>query len=310
MSNSFDDGLPPSGGISNEALISIKEEIDVDFTSESCACSEACTKGEIDNGEAIFAKLDIDQETPLYKGSKLPKIHFVVPTSQMDWAHDACSENIDSVQYKISQWCTAKSSSLLDSAEESINCSVSSLPIEIFDIDVMRGLKNNILILPHFLWINNIMANQVESTLDELVPKLLSREHSREVLCNEYSNIELAKEQSFVFICSHRTRDKRCGITAPILKEIFDKELQAIGLYRDNSDFRPNGVKVAFINHVGGHKFAANVLIYLRKSHTMVWLGRVTPKKVSALIKNTIMPDKPILNYPADVRCVKKYPAW
>jgi glycerol-3-phosphate O-acyltransferase/dihydroxyacetone phosphate acyltransferase len=37
-----------------------------------------------------------------------------------------------------------------------------------------------------------------------------------------------------------------------------------LGLYRDLHDTRPGGVGIYFISHVGGHKYAANVMIYRR----------------------------------------------
>lgn len=37
------------------------------------------------------------------------------------------------------------------------------------------------------------------------------------------------------------------------------------GLYRDLHDKRPGGVAVYFISHVGGHKYAANVMVYRRR---------------------------------------------
>jgi hypothetical protein len=40
--------------------------------------------------------------------------------------------------------------------------------------------------------------------------------------------------------------------------------LRPLGLLRDLHDERPGGVGIYFINHVGGHKFAANVIIYRR----------------------------------------------
>ena len=64
------------------------------------SCSGDC-KTEIEEGEQAFAKLKIEHETPLLNSSKTPKIHFVVPTSQIDWQHDACLEDPKSVQYKI-----------------------------------------------------------------------------------------------------------------------------------------------------------------------------------------------------------------
>ena len=42
--------------------------------------------------------------------------------------------------------------------------------------------------------------------------------------------------------------------------------MRPLGLYRDLHDERPGGVGVYFINHVGGHKFSANVMIYRHSS--------------------------------------------
>lgn len=67
-----------------------------------------------------------------------------------------------------------------------------------------------------------------------------------------------------ILLCSHKTRDARCGQSAPLLRREFQRHLQPLGLYRDLHDERPGGCGIYFINHVGGHKFAANVLIYRR----------------------------------------------
>lgn len=40
--------------------------------------------------------------------------------------------------------------------------------------------------------------------------------------------------------------------------------MRPLGLYRDLYDLRPGGVGIYFISHVGGHKFAANVMVYRR----------------------------------------------
>ena len=259
----------------------------------------------------MFKKLQIDKETPLFNSSKTPKLHFVVPTSQIDWQFDACMENEKSVQYKINQWCQDHADEYLQTGEgQTLTCSVTSLPKDIMDIEVMRGTKNNVLILPHFIWINDLKSDDVKNTLDELVPVLLDHNLDKETLLKQKSNLSLAREKAFVFICSHTTRDKRCGVTAPYLKKTFEKQLQPHGLYRDNSDFRPDGVNVCFINHVGGHKFAGNVQIYLKNDHTLIWLGRITPKNVPTIAENVLIPEKPTLPLPEKVRCIKKYAAW
>lgn len=301
--------------VSSKAKDEISQVVEVCDENECCGeCShnDDSADGEstldLDRDEATFSKLKIEQEEPLYGSSKSSKIHFVVPTSQTDWKHDACVEKDGSVQYKIDKWLEKNKGRYENQGSGQVmRCSVSSLPIDIMDVDVMRGKKNNVLVLPHFLWINNLRSDEVDATLDDLVPLLL--EDKREQLLAK-DNITESRQQAFVFLCSHRTRDKRCGITAPILQRRFDKELQKHGLYRDVSDFRPDGVTVAFVNHVGGHKFAANALLYLKKSHSLIWLGRVTPKHVKPIVDLMIMQEKPKLPWPDKVRCVQKYESW
>ncbi|KAL1625541.1 hypothetical protein SLS56_007288 [Neofusicoccum ribis] len=79
-----------------------------------------------------------------------------------------------------------------------------------------------------------------------------------------------------ILLCSHKTRDARCGQSAPLLRREFERHLRPLGLYRDLHDERPGGCGIYFINHVGGHKFAANVIIYRRASSA----GVVVPPAV------------------------------
>jgi hypothetical protein len=69
-----------------------------------------------------------------------------------------------------------------------------------------------------------------------------------------------------IFMCSQKTRDARCGQSAPLLRKEFERLLRPSGLYRDLHDERPGGVGIYFISHVGGHKFSANVMVYRHSS--------------------------------------------
>lgn len=282
----------------------IKEIIDICDPEQ---CSGGCTDSNtLDKDEHVFANLKIEHETPLFGSSRSSKIHFVVPTSQSDWAHDACMEKKNSVQYNIQSWISKNADQFtnIDSPGESLLCSVSSLPIDLLDIQVMKGTKNDVLIFPHFLRLKAVRSETVNDVLQEIVPLLLHNNREA-LLAKDY--IQEITDDSFVFLCSHRTRDKRCGVTAPILEKHFNKNFQRHGIYRDNSDFRPHGARVAFVNHVGGHKFAANVIIYLKKSAKLVWLGRVTPVHVEAIVDCLVVPDEPKLPFPEMVRCVQQY---
>ena len=68
-----------------------------------------------------------------------------------------------------------------------------------------------------------------------------------------------------ILLCSQRTRDVRCGQSAPLLRKEFERHLRPLGLFRELDDERPGGVGIYFVSHVGGHKYAANVIVYRRR---------------------------------------------
>ncbi|KAL9620631.1 MAG: hypothetical protein Q9160_004885 [Pyrenula sp. 1 TL-2023] len=107
--------------------------------------------------------------------------------------------------------------------------------------------------------------------------------------------------RAVILLCSHRTRDARCGQSAPLLRREFERHLRTLSLYRDAQDERPGGVGIYFISHVGGHKYSANVMIYRRKSNEDgswgggtqgIWLARVRPEECEQIIKFTVLQGK------------------
>jgi (2Fe-2S) ferredoxin len=115
-------------------------------------------------------------------------------------------------------------------------------------------------------------------------------------------------------ICSHASRDSRCGILGPILHDEFKKYLAArTDPTIPNMPFRPNHnnifeprarlkyVNVGMISHIGGHKWAGNVIIYFPPTHGYkvepanplsglgVWYGRVEPKHVEGIVEETLV---------------------
>ncbi|KAL3344689.1 hypothetical protein AABB24_023903 [Solanum stoloniferum] len=88
---------------------------------------------------------------------------------------------------------------------------------------------------------------------------------------------------SYVFVCSHNNRDRRCGVCGPILIEEFNKAIESKDL--------KNEVHVAACSHVGGHKYAGNVIIYSTDKEGKIaghWYGYVTPNEVPILLDEHI----------------------
>ena len=71
--------------------------------------------------------------------------------------------------------------------------------------------------------------------------------------------------ESHVLICTHNSRDTRCGIIGPIINKLFTQNLSSKGLlHPENPDESIRGkVRVGNISHIGGHKYAGNVIVWL-----------------------------------------------
>jgi len=76
----------------------------------------------------------------------------------------------------------------------------------------------------------------------------------------------------WILVCCHFQRDQRCGTIGPMLVDEIEKYLREID--------RTDDVHWLKISHVGGHKFAGNVIIY----PSGTWYGRVTTCHIPLLI--------------------------
>ncbi|XP_071905483.1 uncharacterized protein [Coffea arabica] len=87
----------------------------------------------------------------------------------------------------------------------------------------------------------------------------------------------------YIFVCCHGTRDRRCGVCGPALVNKFNEDIELHGLQHK--------VSVSPCSHVGGHKYAGNVIIFgpnIHKEITGHWYGYVTPDDVPILLEQHI----------------------
>lgn len=127
-------------------------------------------------------------------------------------------------------------------------------------------------------------------------------------------------EDVLVLICGHGGRDARCGVLGPVLEKEFENALPRAGIevlhgpvpLQKNANETENegkpkekmSARVGIISHIGGHKFAGNVIFYIPptarlssgEAHALagmgIWYGRVEPKHVEGLIKATLQEGK------------------
>lgn len=149
--------------------------------------------------------------------------------------------------------------------------------------------KTTVLLLPSFTFVDFVGYNDVS----ELIHRYVDFSQSPGDPGNTSQMTTRACPHEYVvLLCSHQRRDARCGLTAPIIKRELERHLRPLGLYRDANDERPGGVGIYFVSHVGGHKFAANVLVYRKTAQQMIWLARVRPEHCEGIVRYTLLEGK------------------
>ncbi|ODV77020.1 Sucraseferredoxin-like protein [Suhomyces tanzawaensis NRRL Y-17324] len=251
--------------------------------------------------------LKIEQGT-IFGSTKDYGVHLMVATGKTDWPHDATGVS-HTLAHAVALWAGHNSSSELGP----IKTTVSSLCTdELFtNPEYISEARGDVLVLPFFVWIRNLAISDVKTVMSTVVQDLASARKDRlkapQLSYPQFPDIrlELDTNRAHIILCSHRTRDKRCGITAPIMKKEMEIYLREQGLLRDHGDPTPGGVKVSFTNHIGQHKFAANVIIYLRNSGKNIWLARCTPNNVRPIIDECVLNDGKV--WPDHVRLLQQF---
>lgn len=171
---------------------------------------------------------------------------------------------------------------------------VSASNIQSPDSDSDNGQTNStVLILPSFTYVDSVSQSDVPELVNRFVDSPTDEKNGIGAVTPASSLAARPCELDYVvLLCSHRRRDARCGITAPLIKRELERHLRPLGLDRDADDTRPGGAGIFFVSHVGGHKFSANVLIYRKKDQQMIWLARVRPEHCEGIVKYTLLQGK------------------
>lgn len=156
--------------------------------------------------------------------------------------------------------------------------------------EVSDTSKTTVLLLPSFTFVDDVSYSDAQHVVETFID--VSAGTPTQSLSSPRLSSRPCPHDYVVLLCSHKRRDARCGITAPLIKKEMERHLRRHDLYRDMDDERPGGVGIYFVSHVGGHKFSANVLIYRKKEQQMIWLARVKPEHCEGIVKYTILEGK------------------
>ncbi|EPE10681.1 actin patches distal protein [Ophiostoma piceae UAMH 11346] len=227
----------------------------------------------------------IDVEDKLYGFVKGWSTHMLVATGKMDWVRDVADEK-GSVMEAVQAASNPTNGNLMLSA--------SNIPTPSHSTDYAE--PTTVLLLPAFVVVENVTPSLVPSVIEHLVNKA----PTNTTIPSDAASPRLPPPTSLpppltyhhsphsvlVLLCSQKTRDARCGQSAPLIRKELERHLRPLGLYRDLDDERPGGVGIYFISHVGGHKYSANMMIYRRPDAfgiDNVARGKLTQEQKDAL---------------------------
>ncbi|KAI9726362.1 MAG: hypothetical protein M1828_001636 [Chrysothrix sp. TS-e1954] len=247
----------------------------------------------------------IDEDEKLYGQVNGWSTHLIVGSGKSDWVKDVTDEK-GSVMEAVGKYGEVENGKLMLSASNFSGTSYDA--------------PTTVLLLPSFTLIDDVTPSSVPTLLSTIVSKALTNTtplHAQPILpLAPTLPTRPCPHRYLILLCSQKTRDARCGQSAPLLRKEFERHLRPLGLQRDLHDERPGGVGIYFISHVGGHKFSANVMVYRRaeaagviRDDSMeqqneetgvadlgaaqcIWLARVRPEDCENIVRYTVLQGK------------------
>lgn len=247
-------------------------------------------------------KWSVDEDENMYGHIKGWSTHMIVATGKADWVRDVADEK-GSIMEAVDKGGVKPSNGKM-------MLSASDMPVPNEHTNPGAETSTTVLLLPSFTLVENVTPSSVPDLIETYVnrsptnvtPLLHSDPPQQQRPSTSHSAKSGKSHKShkshrasapspsalaprdcphdyLILLCSHKTRDARCGQSAPLLRREFERHLRPLGLYRDLHDERPGGCGIYFINHVGGHKFAANVLIYRRAGSAGIVLPPVVEQE-------------------------------
>ncbi|PBP27878.1 sucrase/ferredoxin domain containing protein [Diplocarpon rosae] len=267
----------------------------------------------------------IEEEDKLYGHVKGWDMHVLVATGKADWVRDVADEK-GSLMEAIEKKADAKITN------GRLMLSASNIPTQNRSSDYAEPTT---VLLPAFIIIENVTPKSVNTLITQYInnaptnttplgPFSIPPSLPDPLPTAEQMTSRPSPHRALILLCSQKTRDARCGQSAPLLRKEMERHLRSYGLYRDLDDERPGGVGIYFISHVGGHKYSANVMIY-RKANAFgldkiergklageaylppqkpspdeahegaaqcMWIARVRPEDCEGIIKYTVLQGK------------------
>ncbi len=191
--------------------------------------------------------------SPLQNTVKSYHQHFLVSSSRQDWKEDV--EKEDGFRGQMAR-----------DMKEYKKCAPLFNKFCLTDLPSSSPDKVDVYVFPAAVRYQNVGKKEWQ--------QILKTHAQKGQVCSEVPSVKL--EGKYIFVCTHGKRDHRCGEQGPVIMKKFQEEALERGL---------QDIHVHAISHIGGHKYAGNIIIYPEGD----WYGYVTPESVPRIFDKHIL---------------------
>lgn len=205
-------------------------------------CVEEC-----DEHPQYPSYLDFDNQSPLLGSMSPYGRHFMISTAQSDWPerieedYGTLAANLQAllVAQPMSWRTFVTNTSLIPQYGTTASCSL------------------DVVILPDNIIVGNVTPDDAQLLYDVFVKMPLPTEPVDITKFKDIGELGVYPNpfENMILICSHRKRDKRCGVTAPILAREFDHVLRELDIHDGEG-----GTSVSMVSHVGGKAYSVYII--------------------------------------------------
>ncbi|BDA40694.1 probable altered inheritance of mitochondria protein 32 [Coccomyxa sp. Obi] len=139
--------------------------------------------------------------------------------------------------------------------------------------------KVDVIMYPAGVWLKGLPIKNIDHVVSSLVaePTEDDPEFSPPMLNKKIARLARHAPPLGIFVCCHGNRDTRCGV-------IGERLVQKLQVLIKEREWQEN-VRVFRCSHVGGHKYAGNVLVYSAISPCNGdWFGGINPGNAEAFL--------------------------
>ncbi|KAI7875911.1 hypothetical protein K492DRAFT_210694 [Lichtheimia hyalospora FSU 10163] len=239
--------------------------------SDCMACPNPC------DDHRPYPHMELDTESPLLGSMKPYGRHIMISTGKTDWtSHIEDDKGTLAAELSVIVNDQFKQDWRNFITNTSMFTQYSTIPN-----------AHDVIILPDNIMVTDVTADRAQAFYDEFLNQPLPASPNEPLKVSDSMKVQKNPYASMILICSHKKRDRRCGVVAPILAAEFDNVLR-------EKDISEDDVAIFMVSHVGGHKFAGNIICYIHEGRTGIWYGRVNTCHCKPIIEETMCGGKVI----------------